>query len=83
MANSSSPNPSCRLGGMISVLTVLAGVLFGAAAVADNTGVTAGNYADMLPSPLGHYLASRHAEAAGDYGWGRRSAQPVAGRRSR
>jgi len=66
LANSSSPNPVCRLGGMISVLTVLAGVLFGAAAFADNTGVTAGNYADMLPSPLGHYLASRHAEASGD-----------------
>ncbi len=66
MVHSSLSKLSRRLTGMLSGLAVLAGLLLGAAAGADSTGVSAGNYADMLPSPLGHYLASRHAESAGD-----------------
>ncbi|HXQ41245.1 MAG TPA: tetratricopeptide repeat protein [Candidatus Udaeobacter sp.] len=66
MANSSLPDLSRRLAGMFSGLAVLAGLLLGSAAGADSTGVSAGNFADMLPSPLGHYLASRHAQSTGD-----------------
>jgi tetratricopeptide (TPR) repeat protein len=66
LANSSLPDRSRRLAGMLSSLAVLAGLLLGSAAGADNTGVSAGNFADILPSPLGHYLASRHAQSTGD-----------------
>jgi tetratricopeptide (TPR) repeat protein len=66
LANSSQPKLSRRLAGILSSLAVVAGLLLGSAASADSTGVSAGNFADMLPSPLGHYLASRHAQSAGD-----------------
>jgi tetratricopeptide (TPR) repeat protein len=60
------PVLSRRLSGAFAGLAVLASLLFGTAAGADSTGVSAGNFADMLPSPLGHYLASRHAKSSGD-----------------
>jgi tetratricopeptide (TPR) repeat protein len=66
LSNSPSAADSRRVSRSLAGLVAIAGLLFGAAASADSTGVSSGDLTGMLPSPLGHYLASRHAESAGD-----------------
>ena len=47
-------------------LAALAGLLISVAAGADNSSASTSDIGAMLPSPLGHYLASRFARSAGD-----------------
>ena len=57
-----SPSPRHCLTSLVAAV----GLLFAAAAGADNSGASSSDLAGLPPSPLGHYLASRHAESEGD-----------------